>query len=74
MFIDFWNIIKQLPIIGIDPFNDREVAMDVLLDNNNKIICIDDFDLSPHFEYAGNKFKMLNVYNGKNLEKLKDLL
>ena len=68
-----WKIILTLPIIGKDPFKDREDAMYVLLENNNQIICIDDLDLEPHFEYAREKFKMLNVVNGKNLEKLKDL-
>ena len=72
LFNDMWNIIKLLPIIGKDPFNNREVAMDVLLDNSNKIICIDDLDLEPHFEYSKN-FTMLNVVNGKNLEKLKEI-
>jgi len=65
----YWNIIKELPIIGKDPFKDRQLAMDVLLDNNNKIICIDDFDLSSHFEYAGEQFRMVNVFMGLGLEK-----
>jgi hypothetical protein len=68
-----WKIIKKLPFIGKDPFNNREVAMDVLIENGNKIICIDDLDLEPHFEYAGDQFKMINVVNGKNLEKLKKI-
>jgi len=73
LMIEIWNVIKTLPIIGYDPFGDREIAMDVLLDNGNKIICIDDLDLGPHFEYAGEQFIMLNVVNGKNLEKLLEL-
>ena len=71
LFIEIWKIIKNLPIIGKDPFNDREEAMHVLIENNNQIICIDDLDFELHFEYAGDQFKMLNVVNGKNLEKLK---
>ena len=72
LFNDIWEIIKTLPIIGKDPFNDREIAMDVLLENNNKIICVDDLDLELHFEFAGDQLKMLNVVNGRNLEKLKN--
>ena len=69
---EIYKTIKDnLPFIGKDPFNNREVAMDVLIENGNKIICIDDLDLEPHFEYAGDQFKMINVVNGKNLEKLK---
>jgi hypothetical protein len=67
------NIIKLLPIIGKDPFNNREIAMDVLLENNNKIICLDDLDLVPHFEYAGNQFKMINIYNGIGWDKFNEL-
>ena len=69
---EYWKIIKDLPFIGKDPFNDRILAIEVLLENKNKIICIDDLDLSHYFE-SNNNFKMLNVYNGKNLNKLKDL-
>jgi len=72
LFNDIWEIIKTLPIIGKDPFNDREIAKDVLLENNNKIICVDDLDLELHFEFAGDQIKMLNVVNGRNLEKLKN--
>ena len=71
--IEWWNIIKRLDIIGKDPFKDREVAMDVLLDNGNKIICIDDLDLEPHFEYAGENFIMINIINGKGWKKFKEL-
>jgi len=66
---EYWNIIKELPIIGKDPFKDRILAMEVLIDNNNKIICIDDFDLEHYFQYTNN-FKMLNVFCGLNLKKL----
>jgi len=69
---EYWKIIKELPIIGKDPFKDRILAMEVLIDNNNKIICIDDFDLEHYFQYTNN-FKMLNVFCGKNLEKLNNL-
>jgi hypothetical protein len=67
---DYWKIIKQLPIIGKDPFKNREITMDVLIENGNQIICIDDFDLEPHFEYAGTQFQMLNVFMGLGLTRL----
>jgi hypothetical protein len=70
---ELWNIIRLLPIIGKDPFNNREIAMDVLLENNNTIICLDDWDLEPHFEYAGDKFTMINIYNGIGWEKFEKL-
>ena len=69
---EYWKIIKELPIIGKDPFKDRILAIEVLIDNNNKIICIDDFDLEHYFQYTNN-FKMLNVFCGKNLKKLNKL-
>ncbi len=69
-----WSIIKTLPIIGKDPFNDRILAMEVLIDNGNNIVCVDDFDLEKHFEWAGNKFHMINILNGERLkEKLQNL-
>lgn len=68
---EWWDIIKNLPIIGKDPFKDREIAMDVLLENNNKIICIDDWDLEPHFEFAGDAFTMINIFGGRGWQKLK---
>ena len=69
-----WSIIKTLPIIGKDPFNDRILAMEVLIDNGNKIVCIDDFELSAHFEWAGDSFFMINLLNGEGLkEKLNRL-
>ena len=37
LMFEIWNVIKTLPIIGYDPFGDREITMDVLLDNGNKI-------------------------------------
>jgi len=69
----WWNIIKTLPIIGKDPFRDRELAMEVLLDNGNKIICIDDWDLSSHFEWVGDKFIMINVINGLGWHRFENL-
>lgn len=71
--LEWWKIIKTLDIIGKDPLKDREVAMDVLLYNGNKIICMDDLDLEPHFGYAGDDFTMINIINGKGWEKLKEL-
>ena len=70
---ELWEIIKNsLPIIGKDPFNDRILAIEVLLDNNNKIIIIDDMDLLHYFpnEIKDKKLYMLNVLNGIGLEKL----
>jgi len=72
---EWFNVIKQLNIISKDPFNDRILAIEVLLENNNKIICIDDLDLSAHFEWSKN-FCMINYINGivaKNTCKVKIL-
>ncbi len=60
-------------IVGKDPFDDRILAMEVLLDNGNKIICIDDMDFESHFEWAGDSFIMVNVINGINLKRLKEI-
>ena len=69
----WWNIIKTLPIIGKDPFRDRILAMEVLLDNGNEIICIDDWDLSSHFEWVEDKFIMINIINGLGWDKFFEL-
>jgi hypothetical protein len=60
---EWFDVIQQLNIIGKDPFNDRILAMEVLLENDNKIICIDDLDMSAHFEWS-DKFCMINYING----------
>jgi hypothetical protein len=74
---EFWNILKELPIIGVDPFNDRILAMEVLIENQNKIICIDDLDLTEHFKWAENNFIMINIIDGigwNKFEKIKKTL
>ena len=73
---ELWKLIKnELPIIGKDPFNDRILAIEVLLDNNNKIIVIDDMNLSHYFpnEIENGQLYMLNIFNGIGLEKLNDI-
>lgn len=66
------NIIKELPLISKDPFCDRHIAIDVLLENNNIVVAVDDLDLSPF--HNEDNFYFLNVLNGKNLNKLEDIL
>ena len=73
---ELWEIIKnELSIIGKDPFNDRILVIEVLLDNNNKIIVIDDMDLSHYFpnEIENGQLYMLNIFNGIGLEKLNEI-
>jgi len=70
-----WNIIfsniKDY-LISKDPFNDRILCIDVLLDNNY-VLAIDDLDLSHYFSSFSN-FDMINVVNGNKLqEKLKEI-
>jgi len=66
------NIIKELPLISKDPFGDRHIAIDVLLENDNIIVGIDDLDLSPF--HNEDNFYFLNVLNGKNLNQLENIL
>ena len=72
IYFELLNIIKELPLIGKDPFNDRNVAIDVLLENGNIVVAIDDLDLSLF--HNEDNFYFLNVLNGKNLNKLEDIL
>jgi len=60
---EWFDVIQQMNIIGKDPFNDRILAMEILLENDNEIVCIDDLDLSAHFEWSKN-FCMINYING----------
>jgi len=63
---NLFNIIKTLPIIGKDIFDDRILAIEVLLENNNRVICIDDLDLAHYFN--SDNFIMLNILNGAGLK------
>ena len=70
------EIIKELPIVGKDSFNDRILAIEILLENDNTIVCVDDLDLSHYFENEINdgRFFMVNVVNGNKLkEKLENI-
>jgi len=70
----FLNIFKNhFNFIGKDEFDDRVLTIELLLENNNKVIAVDDLDLTHHFEHLEN-FKMINVVNGNNLkEKLESI-
>jgi len=74
IFEDLLSIIKNhFNFIGKDDFNDRVLAIDILLENGNKVIAVDDLDLSHYFDHLEN-FKMVNVVNGRGLkEKLENL-
>ena len=68
-------ILKQhFNFIGKDPFNDRILAIEILLENGNQVIAVDDLDLSHYFDHLEN-FKMINTFNGIGLqEKLNKIL
>ena len=74
IFDDLLAIFKNhFNFIGKDEFNDRVLTIDLLLENGNKVIVVDDFDLSHYFDHLEN-FKMVNIVNGEGLkEKLEDL-
>jgi len=64
------NILKQIKFIGKEPFGDRILAVEVLLENGNKVIGLDDMDYSHYFQnetYAGDFF-MINLYNGHHFK------
>ena len=62
------DILKQhFNFIGKDPFNDRILAIEILLENGNQVIAVDDLDLSHYFDHLGN-FRMINVFNGIGLQ------
>lgn len=64
----------KFSFIGKDPFNDRILAVEILLENKNKVIAIDDLDISHYFN--DDNFRMVNVFNGiglkEKLEEIKD--
>jgi len=72
---ELFNILKQIQFVGKEPFGDRVLAVEVLLENGNRIIGLDDMDYSHYFQNetdAGNFF-MINLYNGYHFKnKLED--
>ena len=65
------DILKQIKFIGKDPFNDRILAVEILLENGNRVIGLDDCDYSAYFqnEFNNKKFFMINLHNGIDFDK-----